>query len=211
MLFRLPINAHSMLTQQRSFTYSGFLEFVDQLVKEGRTSGPNQDAHLIDFTDLNYKRMLRISKTLKLGPDLMNAAKDLRHDQYWVLITEAWCGDSAQTLPVVAGLVESSEGKITLDIILRDENPEWISKYHTNGSKSIPKLIAFDQSGNELFTWGPRPAPAQAMFTKWKQHPEGATKHDFEVQLHTWYSQDRTETTQAELATCLIASSLVNL
>ncbi|MEM9997992.1 MAG: thioredoxin family protein, partial [Bacteroidota bacterium] len=37
-----------------------------------------------------------------------------------------------------------------------------IERYHTNGSHSIPKLVAFDGDGTELFTWGPRPAEAQA-------------------------------------------------
>ncbi|MEL7362077.1 MAG: thioredoxin family protein, partial [Bacteroidota bacterium] len=51
---------------------------------------------------------------------------------------------------------------LSLHVLLRDENVDLIERYHTNGSHSIPKLIAFDADGAELFTWGPRPAEAQA-------------------------------------------------
>jgi hypothetical protein len=36
-----------------------------------------------------------------------------------------------------------------------------MDQYLTNGGRSIPKLVAFDDDGQALFTWGPRPAALQ--------------------------------------------------
>jgi thioredoxin-like negative regulator of GroEL len=38
----------------------------------------------------------------------------LNKEQIWVVITETWCGDSAQLLPGIAHIADSSEGKIIL-------------------------------------------------------------------------------------------------
>ena len=41
--------------------------------------------------------------------------------------------------------------KINLKIILRDTNPVIMDLYLTNGTRSIPIFVAFDEKGNELF------------------------------------------------------------
>lgn len=170
--------------------YEPFLKWVEELTNAGKTSGPNQTAALVGYTALNLTRMKRISKTIKLDPALLEILKHISR-QYWVVITEAWCGDSAQNLPLIAAIAEASEGKISLSIILRDENPEIIERYLTNGGRSIPKLVAFNENGDELFTWGPRPEAAQELFMRWKKDPQGKSWADFETDLHTWYARNK--------------------
>ena len=60
--------------------------------------------------------------------------------------------------------------------------------------------IAIDPAGAELFTWGPRPAPAQHMILEHKALPldEQPPYREISTRLHTWYAQDRTATLQAE-------------
>ncbi|MGE0635264.1 MAG: thioredoxin family protein [Bacteroidia bacterium] len=185
-----------------NFTYPAFLSWVEQLVAEGKSSGELQSTARIQFTSLNLHRMKRIDKTIQLNQELIALSQNTIL-QKWVLITETWCGDSAQNLAVIGKIAEHSQGKIKLEIILRDQNPEWLEKYHTNGSHSIPKLIAFDKNENELFTWGPRPAPAQELLKQWKTNPQGKTWDDFEKELHTWYAKDKTQTLQYEFAALL--------
>ena len=149
------------ITNGTILSYSEYIQWVEQLVIEGKTSGHNQTEALAGFTALNLKRMQRIGKTLHLSDQITSTLKELEQQQDWWVITEAWCGDSAQNLPVIGRLASESGGKINLHIILRDDNPELMDRHHTNGSKSIPKLIAFGKEGNELFTWGPRPELAR--------------------------------------------------
>lgn len=184
------------------FSYIEFYEWTLQLVENKQTSGENQTEKLIDFTALNAKRMKRISKTTKLIPELENWVSELNKPQVWYLITEAWCGDSAQSLPVI-GKIASAGDKIDLRVILRDKNPEFMEKYHTNGSQSIPKLAAFTEEGVELFTWGPRPEPAQEILRDWKENPNGRDHDAFAQELHAWYAKDKTQTIQQEFLAIL--------
>lgn len=102
----------------------------------------------------------------------------------------------------------SSDGKknvagriipIQLFILLREENPELMNNYLTNGARAIPKLIAVNETlGTEAFVWGPRPALAQDMLYQWKKNPAGKSWNDFEKDLHAWYAKDKAVSIQAE-------------
>ncbi|WP_417885365.1 thioredoxin family protein [Zunongwangia sp.] len=179
------------------FSYIEFYEWTLQLVENKQTSGEEQTEKLIEYTALNAKRMKRISKTAKIIPELENLVSELDKPQVWYLITEAWCGDSAQNLPVI-GKIAAAGDKIDLRVILRDKNPEFMDKYRTNGSKSIPKLVAFSEEGVELFTWGPRPEPGQEILRDWKENPNGRDHDDFAKELHGWYAKDKSHTIQHE-------------
>jgi len=113
-----------------------------------------------------------------------------------MIITETWCGDSAQSIPILAKAASLND-KINLRIVLRDENLNIMDSYLTNGSRSIPKLVAFDENDNELFQWGPRPQQAQNLMLKMKN--DGAPKDEMNKQLHLWYAKDRGNEIEKEL------------
>jgi hypothetical protein len=115
----------------------------------------------------------------------------------WMVITETWCGDSAQNLPIIAKTAELND-KIDLRILLRDSNSDIIDHYLTDGqSRSIPILVAFDLYGNELFKWGPRPDTAKTLVTNLKH--DGFSKEEFNQQLHLWYGRNRGKELESEL------------
>jgi hypothetical protein len=116
--------------------------------------------------------------------------------QRWMILSEPWCGDSAQAIPYIWKLAEASTG-ITCRILLRDENPEIMEQYLTNGTRGIPKLVAFATEGRELFRWGPRPRTAQEVFES--ARGSGLSKTDALERLHLWYGRDRGETIQREI------------
>jgi Thioredoxin len=192
-----------------TYHYAQFMDCVSQLVTEGKTTGPHQSEMLISFTALNLKRMERINKTLDLQASLIAKMAALPQKQIWYVITEAWCGDSAQNLPAIAKMADVAQGKIDLCIIFRDENPNWIEKYPTNGGKSIPKVIGFAETGEELFTWGPRPKEANTIFWEWKKNPNGKSWDDFEKELHGWYAKDKNLSLQNEFDE-ILSTMLVN-
>ena len=71
-----------------------------------------------------------------------------------------------------------------------------MDEYQTNGTRSIPKIVAFDSEGNELFTWGPRPKEAQQLITQWKN--EGIVKPELYEKLHLWYGRNRGKNIEGE-------------
>ncbi len=97
---------------------------------------------MAEYTRLNQYRMHRLDKTVKLDLDLQQLAFQINAPQTWYVLTEAWCGDAAQNLPVIAK-VAALNPHIKLTMLLREEHLEIMNEYLTHGGKSIPKLIAW--------------------------------------------------------------------
>ena len=86
---------------ERSMSYSEYTALIDQLVAEGKTTGPTHSESLAHFTKLNAHRMQRLAKTIVLDHAVIEAAAVNPLKQTWLIITEAWCGDAAQNIPVI--------------------------------------------------------------------------------------------------------------
>lgn len=110
-------------------------------------------------------------------------------------IVEDWCGDASNTVPVLARLGDEADC-LEMRVIRRDEHPEVMDRYLTNGSRSIPVVIALDQDYRELGHWGPRPAEIQ----RWVVEHKGAlpSKERYAT-VRKWYAQDHGETTLREV------------
>jgi len=113
----------------------------------------------------------------------------------FLVISEDWCGDASNTVPVLARWVEANPG-LELRIIRRDEHAEVMDRYLTNGSRSIPIVIALDEEFRELGHWGPRPAELQAWVMA---NRAGIPKGELYPQVRRWYAGDRGETTIREV------------
>jgi hypothetical protein len=112
-----------------------------------------------------------------------------------LVIAEDWCGDASNTVPVVAKLADAVPG-LELRVILRDANPEVMDRYLTNGSRSIPVVIALDENYQELGHWGPRPTELQA----WVMANRAILpKTELYPNVRKWYAKDRGETTLREV------------
>ncbi len=112
-----------------------------------------------------------------------------------LVIAEDWCGDASNTVPVVAKLADAVPG-LELRVILRDANPEVMDRYLTNGSRSIPVVIALDENYQELGHWGPRPTELQA----WVMANRATMpKTELYPKVRKWYAKDRGETTLREV------------
>ncbi|MBX3101137.1 MAG: thioredoxin family protein [Bacteroidetes bacterium] len=174
------------------------LLFEDK-VAQGATTGPNQSAFMTEYTRLNLQRTQRVREHLRLSDDLTQALLAVPEDWYWVVISEIWCGDAAQCLPLIYTCV-ARQPRINLRVILRDEYPEAMDHFANGGSRAIPILACIRQQDMKLLGhWGPRPQPAQAIVTAHKANP---TKPDAEMyeDLHRWYARDKTVTQQQEFA-----------
>jgi hypothetical protein len=82
--------------------------------------------------------------------------------------------------------------------VLRDENPELMDHYLTNGNRSIPIVICLSADENkQKFVWGPRPKDLQKQVeVLLKQHVSKAEKGLF---VQSWYNSDKTQTIQKEI------------
>ncbi len=187
---------------QTTYTYEEYFNLTTSLAEAGKTTGDNQSEALVEFTQLNHRRMKRLNKTVKLSDSTIKALSRVAEKQRWIVISEAWCGDAAQNLPAINKMTESSEN-ISLEIVLRDENLELMDAFLTNGGRSIPKLIAVNQDNEVLFTWGPRPKTAQEMLLHHKENSETESAEEFKLKLHTWYTTNKSVELQEEISALL--------
>ncbi len=180
-------------------SFPEYLDAVEQLVNQKATSGPQQTEALIDFTRLNLSRMKRVYKTFKPSETVLETLRGMASCTL-TLLTEAWCGDAAQTTPVIARLAEAIPN-CRFSIVYRDENLSLMDRFLTNGSRSIPMLILEDSNGNVVNHWGPRPAALQHKFMEGKN--AGTPKAELQLMSQEWYNSDKGKSTEAELATML--------
>lgn len=180
----------------KAMTYGEYVDLIDRLIAEGKTTGPVQTEAKAEFTKLNRHRMNRLEKTTVVSDGIKAAAAGLNRKMTWLIITEGWCGDAAQNVPAIEKIAAESDS-IETRYILRDENPELIDRYLTNGARSIPKLIAIDTgSGEVLGTWGSRPKAAQVAFEEMKA--KGIDRDTILEQMQRWYNADRSTSLQKE-------------
>ncbi len=173
-----------------AYNYQEYRDLVDEFASKGKTTGTEQTESLIDYTQLNSKRMKRWDKTFHLPDSIKKRIKEWEVPILWLVLTESWCGDAAPSIPVMNKIAESSP-KITFKLLLRDENPELMNLFLTNGSLSIPKLIMLDEQRLEVLnSWGPRPTNATKMVEEHKQE-NGVLTPEFKQDLQLWYNKDK--------------------
>ena len=175
---------------------TNYFDFVNKLVAEGKTSGSNQSESMIYYTELAAQRMKRWKKVRELIPEIKEFLENNTDKQKWVVLTEAWCGDAAHAWMFFEKMADASP-KISLEWKLRDENLELMDQHLTNGGRAIPKLISYDENGNELFTWGPRPKHIQEKY--WEMRNAEMDYKEIMLEIQKLYNEDKGETMQREI------------
>lgn len=179
-------------------SYQEYRSLVENLVEKESTTGPEVTDALANYTLLNHKRMKRLDKTLKLSEEAQQQIKNFKGDVTWLVLTESWCGDAAQTMPMMQKFADLNGG-IDFKVILRDKNLVLMNQFLYNGGQSIPKLIALDNTTNEIIgDWGPRPSIATKMATNYKEK-HGQLTPEFKQDLQVWYNKDKGQNTVQDL------------
>ncbi|WP_298286672.1 thioredoxin family protein [uncultured Lutibacter sp.] len=188
----------------KSFTYEQYRLKIKNLLDERKSTGLEQSEVLLEYSLLNDKRMDRLDKTLKVTDETLNSLSQLNKPFTFLVISEGWCGDAAQIVPVL-NKIASASSKIDLKIVFRDENEELMNQFLTNGSKSIPKTILLDANKQVITSWGPRPSIATKMVLDYKEK-NGAIDAEFKKNLQLWYNKDKGNSTQNDIIKLLKAS-----
>lgn len=186
---------------EKSMTYAEYIKLIDDLLTNGKTTGANQSEAMFNYGKLNRQRMKRLEKTVELNESLKNKARKNNRKMIWLIITEGWCGDAAQNIPIIEKIAAESVN-IEMRYVLRDENLELMDKYLTYDARSIPKLIALDaETLGEIGVWGPRPRAAMDYYFEMKKG--GLEKPQMMENMQRWYLQDDEQSLQAEFETLI--------
>jgi hypothetical protein len=182
---------------QNSHSYTEYRNIVSKLISEGKSTGHEQSADLLHYSELNEVRMKRLEKTLKLDLEVGKTLQNLKSKQTWLVISEGWCGDAAQILPIIKLMSEAYEN-IDLKLVFRDENDALMNQFLTNGAKSIPKLLLLDEAFNLINHWGPRPEGAKNLIIEYKAK-HGIVDEAAKIALQKWYLDDKGISTMKEI------------
>jgi thioredoxin family protein len=141
-----------------------------------------------DLWDALYKRAV-------VPEAILARSKTLGQPWHLLVLSEEWCGDSINTLPLVARLAEAMPG-VDMRILGRDSNSDLMNAHLTGTSRSIPVIMLLDGDYVERGWWGPRPRPLQEWVIK-----EGLAlpKDDRYREVRTWYARDHGVTSLTEL------------
>ncbi|OCB77375.1 thioredoxin family protein [Flavobacterium crassostreae] len=183
----------------QSHSYIEYRKLISDLLRQQQSTSKTPSEELTHYSSLNDTRMQRLDKTMVVPETIISKLTSLKETYIWLVISEGWCGDAAQLLPIFNKMALASDGIIDLRIVLRDENEELMQLFLTNKTKAIPKLIVIHkETSGALAHWGPRPKDAADLITDYKK-THGTIDEAAKTALQLWYLQDKGRTTQLEV------------
>ncbi len=181
-----------------SISYEAFRKLVSKLLQENKSTGKEQSNDLLNYSILNDRRMKRLDKTIKISKTNQQNLQNAKGSYIFLVLMESWCGDGAQTLPILNKIVTFLPNT-ELKIVLRDQNDDLMNLFLTNGGKAIPKLIILSKKDfTILANWGPRPSIATKMVLDYKEK-NGSLDDGFKKNLQIWYNKNKGITTQKDI------------
>ncbi len=174
------------------------VSYTEYLRDAGERLGNPKDTQEADYAEyyrLGIQRMNRMTEKYLPNSEQVETLAKKKFNGKILIISESWCGDASQVIPVVVKFFEQFEVKISY----RDQEPSLIDSYLVNGGKSIPIVIFLDENFNEITHWGPRPKHGTELLNKHKANPEEFTRNQFYVELQTYYAKNRGFDTIEEL------------
>jgi hypothetical protein len=174
-------------------------ELIDQTASRDRYLGAPEFDDMLATVEENVDLWAAVWRRAVVPDEFLRRVEALGGAWHLLVLSEDWCGDAVNTVPVVAKLAELSPN-LDLRVLARDENLDLMDAHLTGASRSIPVVIALDEEFREQGWWGPRPAELQA----WALGPGRALEKDERYrQVRAWYARDRGLTTLEEVVTML--------
>ena len=180
-----------------SFDYEEYKAFAEKELNSFDASKTDQIfVERNEARKINLVRMSRIEKQFQPNEESIELLKNIDQNLLWIVISESWCGDSAQSLPVISRLAFLNP-LINLKIIPRDKNLDYMDIYLTDGKRSIPKLIVYNDDLIEIASWGPRPKTAQHLMEDMLKN--NLPKSERLKKLHLWYAKNKGAEIESEI------------
>lgn len=204
---------------EQAMDYISYRKMIDDLFAQNKTTGNNHSEAMMHYTKMNISRMRRLDKTTRLSEAMLADLKSIDQSLTLLVITEAWCGDAAQSIPVINKMVDEND-LLELKLILRDQHLDIMDAFLTNGGRSIPKVLVLNSNTLEVLnTWGPRPTELQAIFmegrTKVNAIEEPTAKkaayQKLSTELQKWYAKDKAASVQREVVECMSVATAVGM
>jgi hypothetical protein len=143
----------------------------------------------------NHELWVGIYKHVVIPIEISARVEALGGHWHLLVLSEDWCGDAVNIVPILAKLTESVSN-MDMRILARDENLDIMDTHLTGKSRSIPIVILLNQKYQECGWWGPRPRELQ----KWViEKGLSLPKDERYKEVRTFYARDRGLSTMREI------------
>lgn len=150
------LTPEQMATVRKGLDFKGYMDqWADKNALPMRGLDPVQRRTRF-YSKYNLERQERVEELWSASDAFIEAVLSAPGPADWLFITDDWCVDSAYSLPLVLWGTQQRDD-ISLRILLKDEHPDIMELFLTNGKRSIPKFVGLDTQGHVQFTWGPQP------------------------------------------------------
>lgn len=154
---------------------------------------------LLGSVEKNVELWTAMWRHARVDEEYVRRVSALPGHWHLLVLSEDWCGDAVNTVPIVARLAERCPN-LDLRVLARDENPDIMDAHLTGTSRSIPVIIVLDDTFAERGWWGPRPTVLQHWVSGQGQLLEKSARYR---EARTWYARDRGRTTLGEVVSII--------
>jgi len=176
----------------QAVSYEEYIKEANERIKNPKTQ---QDTDYKFYYELGLQRMNRMNEKYVPNKEQLSKLESKNFNGKILIISEPWCGDASQSIPVIVKFFHKNEIRITY----LNQEPSLIENYLTEGGKSIPIVIFIDENFDEIAHWGPRPKYGKELLEKYKSNPETYTKDNFYNDLQVYYAKNKGFDTIEEL------------
>lgn len=164
-----------------------FESHIDNIQSKIECKANKEDSNLQKYLT-SIERAENILKNYKPHPEQEEKYSTRDLNKKILIIAEDWCGDCSQSIPVIKQFFGD---KIPLKILYRDENPDLMKSFLTNGNEAVPIVIFLDENYNVTSHWGPRTNHGLQLLAKFKNDPENYPREIFLKDLHLYYDENK--------------------
>lgn len=133
----------------------------------------------------------------RLEEEIAGRARSLAGTWRLLVVAEDACGDSANTIPYIATLVDSAAGRIEMRVISSKVGRGILEAHRTaDGRAATPTIILLDDSWREVGCWVERPAQ---LARKVSEETARLGEREAVERKYAWYREDRGRTTLREV------------
>jgi hypothetical protein len=181
---------------QNCFNYLEYEEILNQI----RSDSPSLNSLSEEQSDsVSFeKNENQFDETISITKDTIGKINSFKNKYTWLVITEKWCIDTRQLIPICNKMAAFSEN-IELKIAFLEKDTIWIHNT-VDEIQIFPTLIILNKNDNSkmLAEWGPRPKGATDLL-KSRMKKSGKIPTSAFEEMKMWYFQNKGVSTQFEL------------
>lgn len=168
---------------------------LTETIRDRFLAAPTFDEYLAT-TEKNRDLWHTMSRLARVPDDLAARAAAVPGRWHLLVLSEDWCGDAVNTVPILARLAELVPS-VELRVLGRDANPDLMDAHLSpGGARAIPVVMVLDEEFEEQGWWGSRPGQLQEWFDAVGR---SMTKEERYPLIRQWYARDRGRTTVEEV------------